>query len=281
MASKANLNGSGALFSRFGDLFGEPLGDLAVPQLGIKTAAIEQLLMRAAFRDAAVVEHDDLVRVDDRREPVRNHDGRPALGYLLERILDRLFGAAVERARRFIQHQDRRILEQCPRNCHALLLAAGKLEAALADHGFIMIRQSLDETVDGRTSRRTLDVVPGRVPATVSDVVTDRVVEQHRILRDDADRSAKALLNDPRNVLPVDRDRPGRRIVEAIEETGDGRLAGTGRADDGAACARRYVDVEAFQDFAPRIIAEMDAVEPDVALANAQGLCSRLVDDFG
>ena len=39
----------------------------------------EQLLVGAELDDAAAVEHDDLVGVADRREPVRDRDRRPAL----------------------------------------------------------------------------------------------------------------------------------------------------------------------------------------------------------
>src|SRR5918993_535158 len=39
-----------------------------------------------------------------------------------------------------LKHEDRRVLEQRPRNCDPLLLAAGKLEAALADHRVIAVR---------------------------------------------------------------------------------------------------------------------------------------------
>ena len=50
------------------------LGRLAVPQLGVEPAALEQLLVRAALGDPAVVEHDDLVGVDDGRQAVGDDD---------------------------------------------------------------------------------------------------------------------------------------------------------------------------------------------------------------
>ena len=55
-------------------------------------------------------------------------------GDVAQRLLDRRLGAAVERAGRLVEDQDRRVLEQGAGDGDALLLAARKLEAALADH---------------------------------------------------------------------------------------------------------------------------------------------------
>ena len=76
-------------------------------------------------------------------------------------VLDRLLGAAVERAGGLVEHQDRRVLEQGPGDRHALLFAARQLEAALADHRFIAFGQSGDEVVDRRAARRALDLRSG------------------------------------------------------------------------------------------------------------------------
>ena len=96
--------------------------------------------MAAAFGDAAFVEHDDLIGVDHRREPVRDRDRGAALRHRVQRVEDLGLGAAVERAGRLVEDQDRRILEQGPRDRDALLLAARQLEPALADLGFIAFR---------------------------------------------------------------------------------------------------------------------------------------------
>ena len=50
-----------------------------------------------------------------------------------ELVLDRELDLAVERGRRLVEHQDRRVLEHHARDRDALALAAGELDAALAD----------------------------------------------------------------------------------------------------------------------------------------------------
>ena len=83
--------------------------------------------MRAALGDSAVVEDDDLIGVDDRRKAVGDHHRGAAPGDSVERFLDGLLGAAVERRGGFVEDQDRGVLEQGAGDGDALLLAADSL----------------------------------------------------------------------------------------------------------------------------------------------------------
>ena len=115
--------------------------------------------MAAAFDDPACLEHDDLVGMHDRRQPVRDHDRGPAALDIFERALDLGLGAAVERAGRLVEDQDRRVLEQRARDRDALLLAARQLQPALADPRLIAEWLAFDELGDRRAARRALDLV--------------------------------------------------------------------------------------------------------------------------
>ena len=48
--------------------------------------------------------------------------------------------------------------------------------------------------MDRRAGGGGLDLLARRAVAAVADIVADRVVEQHRVLRDDAERRAQARL---------------------------------------------------------------------------------------
>ena len=72
------------------------------------------------------------------------------LRHAVERVLDFLLGVAVERRGRLVQHQDRRPLQNGAGDGDALLLAAGKLQPALADLGLVALRRQADEAVDLR-----------------------------------------------------------------------------------------------------------------------------------
>ena len=66
----------------------------------------------------------------------------------VERVLDFLLGVAVERRGGLVQQQDRRPLQDGAGDGDALLLAAGQLQAALADLGVVALRRRADEAVD-------------------------------------------------------------------------------------------------------------------------------------
>ena len=145
--------------------------------------------MRAALGDDALVEHQDLVGVDHGREAVRDHDRRASARDALQGRLNLAFGKTVERRRRFVEDQNRRRLQHRARDGDPLLLAARKLEAPLADRRLIAKRQRADEPIDLRVLGRRDDVPLAGAVSPVADVVEERIVEQHRVLRHHADRA--------------------------------------------------------------------------------------------
>src|SRR5437763_10507229 len=112
------------LFGSLCCFFKELLRGLAVPEVGIEAARIEQLIVRSALNRATIVEDDDLVGVDDGRQAMSDHDRSPAFGHPVERLLDRLLSPAVERGGRLVQDQDRRGFEQGAGDRNALFLSA-------------------------------------------------------------------------------------------------------------------------------------------------------------
>jgi hypothetical protein len=65
-------------------------------------------VVRAALDDATVLDHQDLIRAANRREPVRN-DQRGTRGHsLVERTLHRRLAFGVEVRRRFIEYYEAR-----------------------------------------------------------------------------------------------------------------------------------------------------------------------------
>src|SRR6266849_1800239 len=93
--------------------------------------------MRSLLDDAAALEHDQPVHARDGREPMRNGNDGLAGHERAQARLNGGFDLAVERGRRLVEHEDRRILEDDARNGDALALAARELDAALADLRFV------------------------------------------------------------------------------------------------------------------------------------------------
>src|SRR5207237_8223575 len=84
---------------------------LLVVQLTVPAARREQLLVRAALDDLAVLEHENLVRALNRRQPVGDDERRASLSQRLQAVLDHRLALAVEARRRFVEDrsEERRV----------------------------------------------------------------------------------------------------------------------------------------------------------------------------
>ena len=159
----------------------------------------------------------------------------------LQRRLDQPLRVRVERAGRLVQDQDARVLQDHARDGDALLLAAGELVAALADHRVVALRAAprCGRGSPPRAPRASSSSSRG-VGLGVAQVLADRRVEEVRLLRHHADHLAQALQRHVAHVVAVDRHGAAVDVVEARHEIGDRRLAGAAGADQrrraGPAC---------------------------------------------
>ena len=97
--------------------------DLQLPALGlladggkalVEAILCDQFLVRAAFSDAAVVHHKNLVSVPDGGQSVGDGDDRLAVGQLGDRLLDEMLILRVDAGRGLVQNDDGRVLENGP-----------------------------------------------------------------------------------------------------------------------------------------------------------------------
>src|SRR5690606_24363209 len=173
--------------------------------------------------------------------------------------------------------QDRRVLQQHAGNGDALALAAGELDAALADLGVVAaaalgVDQFHDEVVRIGLARGLDHLFLGRVGPAVHDVLAYRAVQQRGVLGDHADGRAERILGDRGDVGAVDPDRAAFAVVEAQQQVDQGRLAGAGAADQADLFARAHVQVQALDHAALLAVVEGHVVEVDVAAHRADGL---------
>src|SRR6266545_4047208 len=160
---------------------------LLVVQLAIPAVHREQLVVRPAFDDFAVLEDENLVGAADGREPVRDDERRASMAQRPEAVLNECLAFAVEARRGLVEDQHARIGENRARNRDALPLSPREAHAALADNRVVLLLEPFDELVAMRDPADRLDFLARRVWIAVRDVLGNRAVEQEVVLEHDAE----------------------------------------------------------------------------------------------
>src|SRR3546814_11468067 len=102
-----------------------------------------------------------------------------------------------------------------------MLRTTGGFVARRADASVKAMRHSMDEPGEGSTSQCRFKLCLSGTCSPISDVVADGIVEQHRILRHDANLLSERCLRNLRNILAIDQNAPGLHIIEAEEQARD------------------------------------------------------------
>ena len=106
-------------------------------------------------------------------------------------VLHQPLGFGIERGRRLVEQDDRRILDQRAGDGDALALAARQLQAVLADRRVVAEREAHDEFVGVRGLGGGDDLVLGCAGLAEGDVLADRAAEQEHVLADIGDLPAQ------------------------------------------------------------------------------------------
>ena len=131
--------------------------------------------------------------------------------------LTRDFRLDVERAGRFVEDEDRRVLQDSAGDRDALALAARQLAAALAGRRIVAFALRQDEVMRSCGLGGGVDLVADGGRAADPDVLLDRAVEQPGILEDRRDRLAQRLAGDGGDIDAVDQDAALLRRVDALQ----------------------------------------------------------------
>ncbi len=162
------------------------LGKLQFIEPPVCAQLLDQFIVRAHVADGTVFENHDAVGPPNRRQPMRNHKYSTPRHQILQCRLHQRFGFAIERGSRLVENQDGSIFQDCPRNGNALALTAGQAHSAFADHGAVAFRKRGNKFVRVRRAGRVLHLFFRDMGLAISNIVAQRVIEEHRFLRNDA-----------------------------------------------------------------------------------------------
>ena len=237
--------------------------------------------MRALRNHAAFIEHDNPVGEVQRRLAMSDEQGGSANHHLSERGVDVRLDPRVDRARRVIEDEDARVVQDRSCKRDPLPLPSRQGQPALADRGVITARQLLDECVCLGSPRGRLDLPLCRVRSPVGNVRAHEVREEKAIFEDDAHLAPERLQAHVAHVVTVDAHGSCCRIVEARDKVRNRRFAAATRSDDGHALAGRYLQVQALQHIVAAAIAKMNTGERDLAAQRGELDRIRSLGDRG
>jgi hypothetical protein len=242
------------------------LEQLAPVHLRVEAAVLEKLTMRAALDDAPFVEDEDLVRILDGRDAVRNYDAGAFAHHAAHAAEYFRLRVRVHRRQRVVEDEDARILRDRACDRGALLLSSRQGHAALADHRVVARREVLDVFVELRDIARPVELRIGELLIeTEAHVLAQRDREQEGLLGHVADGATELLQGTPPDVDAVDEDLALLDVEEPWDEIDDRRFAGPGRPDDRERSARGHLERNVVQ-LDGLAVREADASELDLAL---------------
>ena len=102
-------------------------------QLVISAVLRQKLLMVPLLEDLAVGQHNNVVRVLDGGQPVRDDQHRADGPHLFQRILNQKLGLGVNIRRGFVQNHNAWLVDDRPRKAQQLALPGGEVVPALTD----------------------------------------------------------------------------------------------------------------------------------------------------
>ena len=231
--------------------------------------------------DAPAIDDGDPVGQVQRRAPVGDEERRAVGHQPAQRLVDRLLGGGVDGAGGVVEHEDRGVVEQGAGKRHPLALAAGEAEATFTHQRVVAAGQRLDERVRPRRAGGGDDLCVTGVGPRVGDVVAYRLREQEALLERDPDMAAQRGQRHVDDVVAVDPDRAGLRVVEAGEQHQRRRLAAAAGTDERDPLAGGDLEREAVEHRLAVVVPEAHVVERDRAAHVGEGACPRTIGDRG
>ena len=126
--------------------------------------------MVAIFNNRAVIQHDNTVQMGEGGQAMGN-DQHGLVGHdVVKAVLDQAFGLGIEAGGGFVQHQDRRVLEQRPGNGDALALPSRQFDPAFANQGVVAFGHLQNKLVGMRPLRGLGDLLIAGLHVAITNV---------------------------------------------------------------------------------------------------------------
>lgn len=99
-----------------------------------------ELFMRPLLNQDPLLQHNNVVSFLNRRQPVRDHDGRPVLGGAVERCLHHFLATYVDGACCLVQDDDGWLFDNASCNSDSLALATAEMDTCIPTQSVIALQ---------------------------------------------------------------------------------------------------------------------------------------------
>ena len=171
----------------------------------------------------------------------------------IQTALNLLRRHSIKRCRRFVQENDRRILQEHTRNCDTLLLTARKRSGLTAETR----RERHDFIIDERTASRILHLLTSRRRTTVTDILLNRTVENMILLQHKTDVISQVARVPLPQIHTVQENLTAVRHIELVQEIHNRALAGTRETNQSRDLTRTDMHVYMVQSLRPGGVGEI------------------------
>ena len=201
--------------------------------------------MRAAADLLPVIQHENAVCMADRRCALRDDKDRRLLREIAQRPAQSHIRFHIKCRGAVIENEEFGLPYQRAGNGQALALTAGEILAALGERFVESLCLCRDDILRLRRFQRRVQLFLGGVAFAPFQVLADRSLKQHRLLRHNADSFAECLARKGFAVDAVHGNAAGIRLIEAGNQVDQRGFAGARAADDAddfsALCGKRNI----------------------------------------
>src|SRR6478672_3183064 len=138
--------------------------------------------MPSLLYDPASVQHQDIVKIKERKDTVGDDNGCAVLEKTVKAADDFIFGFCIYCAQAVVEDNHAWILDQRAGNGYALFLSTAEGNTAFANHGIVLLREACNFAINAGISRRLLHFLKGRIAQSESDITGYGIAEKKYIL---------------------------------------------------------------------------------------------------
>src|SRR2546430_7717694 len=164
------------------------------------------------------LQNQNEVRVRDRLKVMSDHETGFGAHQTTQRLAHLRFALHVEACHRLVQDQNRGITDKRAGDGDALLLAARKSGAALADDRVVTVLQFANELVRIRRPGGGNNLVAAGIRLSVGDVFMEGGAEKNGVLENDPDLPTQRLATISLDVDPINENGPSLSFIKAQEQ---------------------------------------------------------------